>query len=69
MLTHNGQRYGVEFRYSEATGTTWPMHSAVEPLYLDRLWVVIPRRTSYPIREDIAVCGSKAFRERGSKLA
>jgi hypothetical protein len=66
---HNGRRYGAEIRYSEATETTWSMHSAVEPLYLDRRRVLIPRRTSYPIREDMAVCGLKAFRERWSKLA
>ena len=66
---HNGRRHGVEFRYSEAPGTSWSMHSAVVPRHLGRLWVIIPRRTSYPISEDMAVCGLQAFRERWFDLA
>ena len=68
LLMHKGRRYGIEFKYSEAPKVSRSMHSAVELLHLDRLWVITPRRNSYPIREDIAVCGLQAFREWWSEL-
>jgi len=54
LLVHaNGKRYGFEFKYADAPGTTRSMHVALQDLSLKRLWVVYPGDKEYALREKI----------------
>ncbi len=55
LLLRNGRRIGFEFKYSDAPRTTKSMHSAVESLQLEKLWVVHPGEACYPLTEQIHV--------------
>ncbi len=68
LLMHGGRRYGVEFKYSEAPKATRSMHTAMELLDLERLWIVVPGNTSYPLTERIDVCDLSAFRTHWLEL-
>lgn len=52
----NGKRYGIEFKFSEAPDKTKSMAVAIETLKLDKLLVVYPGESSWPINETISVC-------------
>jgi predicted AAA+ superfamily ATPase len=55
LLVHvGGKRYGFEFKYADAPGTSRSMHVAIEDLALERLWVVYPGRTEYALGDRIA---------------
>ncbi len=49
----NGKRFGFEFKYNEAPTMTKSMHIALKDLKLDRLWVVYPGKSSYPMHEKV----------------
>ena len=49
----NGRRHGVELKFSDAPATTRSMHTAIEDLSLDHLWIVYPGRHRYPVDERI----------------
>ncbi len=53
LLNVNGRRMGFEFKHSDAPGTTKSMHSAMQDLRLDHLWVVYPGDERYPLAERI----------------
>ena len=55
FFLHNGRRYGVEFKYSEAPVATRSIHSALETLKLEHVWIVYPGNTQYPVHEKITV--------------
>ena len=55
FFLHDGRRYGVEFKYSEAPVATKSIHSALETLNLEHLWIVYPGNTQYPVHEKITV--------------
>lgn len=55
LLVRNGQRFGFEFKYEDAPRSTKSMHIVREDLRLDRLWVVYPGESAYPLREGIEV--------------
>ncbi len=55
FFLHNGRRYGVEFKYSEAPVATKSIHSALETLKLEHVWIVYPGNTQYPVHEKITV--------------
>lgn len=50
-----GRRIGFEFKYSDAPRVTKSMRIALEDLRLDRLWIVYPGSTSYPLQDSIEV--------------
>jgi predicted AAA+ superfamily ATPase len=50
-----GQNWGAEFKYENAPRLTRSMKAAVEDLELERLWVVYPGKTAYPLTEKIQV--------------
>lgn len=52
---HKGRRYGMEFKYSEAPVVTKSMHSALETLKLDYLWIVYPGNTPFQAHQKITV--------------
>jgi predicted AAA+ superfamily ATPase len=55
LFMREGQRFGMEFKYSEAPKISKSMHIALETLHLDHLWVVHPGKHAYPVEERISV--------------
>lgn len=53
LLFSGGRRIGVEFKLSDAPKATKSMHTAMEDLGLDHLWVVYPGKHSYPLAPGI----------------
>jgi len=53
LVTVNGKRYGFEFKLSDAPGPTRSMHSAVETLELEKLWVIYPGAKKYALAPNI----------------
>jgi predicted AAA+ superfamily ATPase len=54
MVHAGGKRYGFEFKYSDAPGTTRSMQVAVHDLALAHLWVIYPGRHEYALDERIS---------------
>ncbi|NJD66549.1 MAG: ATP-binding protein [Chloroflexi bacterium] len=49
LLLRGGKRYGFEFKYADAPGTTRSMRVAADTLRLEHLWVVYPGRDEYAL--------------------
>jgi len=49
MFMNRGQRYGVEFKFSEAPTATPSMRTAIDDLNLKHLWIVYPGKEAFPI--------------------
>jgi predicted AAA+ superfamily ATPase len=47
LVLRGGRRYGFEFKYADAPGTTRSMRVAIETLGLEHLWVIYPGRDEY----------------------
>lgn len=54
LATVAGKRYGFEFKYADAPGSSRSMHTAIKDLGLEHLWVVYPGRHEYDIDEKIS---------------
>jgi len=50
-----GRRYGFEFKYADAPGTSRSMHIAVQDLSLEHLWVIYPGHQEYSLDKRISV--------------
>ncbi|MCD6184382.1 MAG: ATP-binding protein [Deltaproteobacteria bacterium] len=55
LFFQKGKRYGVEFKFNEAPKITKSMHTAVQDLSLDYLWVIYPGKEKYPVTNKITV--------------
>lgn len=55
LLVVGGKRYGFEFKYSDAPGTTRSMRVALQDLGLAHLWIVYPGLEAYDLDERISV--------------
>ncbi|MBN1943511.1 MAG: DUF4143 domain-containing protein, partial [Phycisphaerae bacterium] len=55
FFIRNGKRYGLEFKMNEAPSKTKSMDMALESLKLDKLLIVYPGETSWPVNEKITV--------------
>jgi uncharacterized protein len=55
LIIHNGRRYGVEGKFSEAPKITPSMRSALRELGLSHLWVIYPGQHNYPAGENISL--------------
>lgn len=53
LLLRKGQRWGFEFKCTDAPTTTKSMHNTSEDLKLDHLWVVYPGDRRYALTEKI----------------
>jgi len=51
LVMRGGKRYGFEFKYADAPGTSKSMHNVMADLKLDRLWVVYPGEGRYPLND------------------
>ncbi len=56
FFMHNGRRYGVEVKMSDAPAVTRSMHAALETLHLDRLWIVAPVKGRTEVAQKIEIC-------------
>jgi len=69
LLVHaGGKRYGFEFKYADAPGSTRSMHIAVEDLSLEHLWVVYPGRHDYPLGNKISALSIDSIPQLGETL-
>ncbi len=65
LVLHRGRRYGFEFKFSDAPGTTRSMHIAREDLKLERLFVVYPGiGGSYPLTDWAEVIAIKDLEKK-----
>jgi predicted AAA+ superfamily ATPase len=55
MLMRGGKRWGFEFKCTDAPSSSKSMHSAIESLGLEHLWVIYPGEREYPLTEHITV--------------
>ena len=53
MVLAKGKRWGFEVKYQDAPTITKSMRIAMQDLKLERLWVVYPGKTGYPMDENI----------------
>jgi uncharacterized protein len=68
FLLWRGMRVGIEVKYADAASMTHSMHTALADLKLDRLLVVYPGRTSYPLTEKAEAVSILDLAERLTKL-
>ena len=54
LITRGGRRYGFEFKFADAPGTTKSMHAVMEDLRLEHLWIVYPGERAYKLTEKIS---------------
>ncbi len=57
VVIDGGKRLGFEFKRTSAPGTTRSMHSALEDLALERLYVVYPGEERFPLHERVEAVG------------
>jgi predicted AAA+ superfamily ATPase len=55
MLMIRGQRFGFEVKHSDAPEATKSMHTAMQDLGLEHLWVIYPGGETYPLTDRITV--------------
>ena len=55
LVSVGGRRFGFEFKYSDAPGTTKSMRVAMRDLRLSHLWVIYPGDETYALDERITV--------------
>jgi uncharacterized protein len=55
LVMIKGKRYGFEFKYADAPGTSRSMHVAIKDLNLEHLWIVYPGQYAYPLKDKITV--------------
>ncbi len=55
LFFRNEKRYGMEFKFSESPSPTRSMHSAIQDLSLDHLWIIYPGMHTVSIEERISV--------------
>ena len=55
MVTIAGKRHGFEFKYTDAPGGKRSMHTAIEDLGLEHLWVIYPGDQKYALNNKITV--------------
>ncbi len=63
LLLRGGRRWGFEFKCADAPRTTRSMHSVIEDLGLQHLWVVYPGELEYPLKEKITAVPLTKIRE------
>lgn len=68
FLLRNGKRWGFEIKYGDAPRSTKSMSAAVESLGLDKLYVVYPGKTSYPLGDSIDVLAFQELCQRGNTI-
>ena len=57
LIVKDGKRLGFEFKYSDAPRATKSMHTALQDLALNHLYVIYPGDKQFVLTEKITVCG------------
>lgn len=65
LVFEGGRRLGFELKRTSSPRTTRSMHSALEDLGLDRLYVVYPGEERFPLHERVEALGLQAALEEG----
>jgi len=60
---HNGKHWACEFKFADAPTLTKSMFSALTTLDLEKLWVIYPGNTRYPIHKKVEVLPLKDIQE------
>ncbi len=68
LVMAGGQRYGFEFKYSDAPGHTSSMSVAIQDLTLEHLWVVYPGTQEYSLEEKISVIPANSLPALAEKI-
>lgn len=68
MVISGGKRYGFEFKYADAPGTSRSMHVAMKDLGLEHLWVVYPGHEPYDLDKRISAVPMSGMAEVATKL-
>jgi predicted AAA+ superfamily ATPase len=68
MVHLAGKRFGFEFKYADAPGSSRSMHVAIRDLSLEHLWVVYPGRHDYPLDEKISVLSIDSIPKLAARL-
>lgn len=68
MVMVGARRYGFEFKYADAPGTSRSMRIALEDLSLEHLWIVYPGDRRYALDERITVIPVESVPELTSEL-
>jgi uncharacterized protein len=68
LFTHEGRRYGIEIKNSEAPRITKSSRVAIEDLQLEHLWVIYPGDREFPIDEKIDVLPASAILSLAARL-
>ena len=63
-----GKRYGFEFKYADAPGTTRSMRVSAETLRLEHLWVVYPGQDEYALDSSITALPVQKIGEVAASL-
>jgi hypothetical protein len=53
LLQRGGKKWGFEFKCADAPSSSKSMHSAIESLGLEHLWVIYPGEKRYPLTDRI----------------
>lgn len=69
MVNWRGRRYGFEFKYGDGPTMTKSMHTALNDLKLERLFVVHPGKDSYVMNEQTEAVGITHLRTRLAQVA
>jgi uncharacterized protein len=51
--TEHGKNWAIEFKFEDAPRMTRSMHSAIQDLELEKLWVVYPGKIGYALHEKV----------------
>lgn len=57
LIFKDGKRIGFEFKYADAPKITKSMHTALQDLHLDYLFIIFPGDKRFPMHEKIMACG------------
>lgn len=68
MVVCGGKRFGFEFKYSDAPGSSRSMHIATEDLSLEHLWVLYPGRREYSLHSGITVVPVESIADLAAEL-
>ena len=69
LVFHRGKRIGVEIKYGDAPGLTKSMHSALDDLKLDRLFIGYPGIEAYALPRGVEVLPFPALLDKFRKGA
>jgi predicted AAA+ superfamily ATPase len=68
LVNRGGKKYGFEFKYGDAPSMTKSMHTALNDLKLERLFVVHPGKDSYVMNDQTEAVAITHLRARLAQL-